>query len=92
MCQAYAAEAAYIRSGEDWATKKGFAAHRDNLPITENPYMSGYYKEAWDHGWNCRKEGIVPWSITSLFREKQEEKTGKSCYENPTIEQADALV
>lgn len=93
MCQAYEAERNFIIAGENWETRKGWIAHRDGKPITANPNYSGYYKEAWDHGWRCREEGIIPWAIEKLHREKVEKETGSYWNDRtPTKEQADALV
>lgn len=91
MCQAYEAEAASIRAGEAYETRKGWIAHRDGQPVTANPNFSGYYKEAWDHGWRCREEGIIPWSIVSRYRDKIEKETGKACYLEPSVQEADTL-
>jgi hypothetical protein len=92
MCQAYEGERASIVAGEEWSARSGYAAHRDGKPLTDNPHYSGYDQRAWDHGWKCREEGIVPWSIEKRFRNLREQETGKPSYEHPTIEEADQLV
>lgn len=94
MCQAYEAERAAICAVENWATKRGWAAHRDGIGLDKNPYWEhGYAHEAWIHGWRCRDAGTpIPWAIEREYRAKRERETGKYCYETPTVEQADELV
>jgi ribosome modulation factor len=94
MCQAYDAEAAFIRRMESRAAKQGYKAHRDGKASADNPYrMTDIYNyQAWAHGWSCRNTGVIPWAITSDYRDKRLAETGKHCWETPTREQADLLV
>jgi hypothetical protein len=93
MCQAYEAEANFIRSGEDRVTTRGYAAHRDGFLITDNPHPNGYYFEAWKDGWECREDNVIPWAIEKLYRANRKQETGQLwCFEKPTKEQADSLV
>ncbi len=69
MCQAYDAEWASITAGENQATIEGFGAARKGLPKSANPYikLSKYDREAWDHGWECWRYGILPWALEKYF-------------------------
>ncbi len=70
MCQAYEGERAAIVAGEDHATIKGFAAARNGMSQESNPYAwSKYDGKAWDLGWGCWQEGLLPWSLEKIYRE-----------------------
>jgi len=93
MCQAYEAERNFIIAGEERATIEGYRAHRDGKLLTDNPNFPGYDHKAWEHGWQCREEGIIPWGIVKRIREKVEAKNGSYWSAlMPTKEQADAIV
>ena len=65
MCQAYAAEKAAIITGEDYATIAGFTAARNGASQSSNPYgkLEEHGHDAWDHGWGCWHERILPWAL-----------------------------
>ncbi len=63
MCQSYENKRAGIVAGEDYAVIKGFAAAKTNKPKTDNPFSTSsfsYEKDAWEHGWYCWHERILP--------------------------------
>lgn len=70
MCQAYEGEFNYICSIEQYAARAGYIAHLKGEPFLANPHnkWSKYEREAWDHGWGCREEGIVPYGIEADIR------------------------
>ncbi|MBI4152395.1 hypothetical protein HY495_01680 [Candidatus Woesearchaeota archaeon] len=69
MCQAYEGERAGIVALEDRATIKGFAAARAGFSKSANPYYwSGLFTEAWDHGWGCWQEKLLPWALEQRYR------------------------
>ena len=69
MCQAYEAEYSFIVTYERINTTLGFFAAADGKPITTNPNpWDKYYKDAWDHGWRCFGERLLPWSIESRLK------------------------
>lgn len=94
MCQAYDAEAAWVNYAEERETCKGYAAHRDNLSLADNPNSNpnSTLSLAWVHGWGCRESGVVPWPIDKLYRKKRSEETGTDCWGCPSIAEADELV
>ena len=76
MCQAYAAEAAYINYTESRATIAGFFAAMEGKLRHENPHIDSpfekYQRDAWNHGWSCFQNNadgrrILPWTIESQF-------------------------
>lgn len=70
MCQAYDGERASIIAGENSAAIEGFAAARKGLPKSTNPFVKfglKYNLEAWDHGWGCWHEGILPWALERQY-------------------------
>ncbi|MDO8504283.1 MAG: hypothetical protein Q7S36_00320 [Candidatus Liptonbacteria bacterium] len=90
MCQAYDGEWASITASENFAVIKGFAAARKGLPKSANPHakFGKYDREAWDHGWDCFHERILPWALERHYHlqgripdaqkaRKQFELTGK---------------
>ena len=94
MCQAYAGEAAYIRSMENRASTEGYLAHHQAKELTANPYhhqYDGYAHKAWSHGWRCRDQGMVPWAIESAIQEKRREAFGNE-YAKVSTKLGDAFV
>lgn len=90
MCQAYEGERRFMQSMDDFVTRKGWAAHRNGLP---REYNNPLHADAFFHGYDCRADGdLIPWAITSEFRKRQEHQTGTTCRDEPTREQADAVV
>lgn len=91
MCQAYDAERAVILAKENLATLRGFAAARLARQKSENPYHQKgemYSFDAWNHGWNCWWERILPWALEKTYHSRGDyagaqqarfsfEKTGK---------------
>ncbi|MDP3999689.1 MAG: hypothetical protein Q8P76_03830 [bacterium] len=71
MCQAYAGEKALITWGEDCATIAGFAAASKGIPKSANPYnrFERYNRDAWDHGWACWHERILPWALEQQYHQ-----------------------
>lgn len=69
MCQAYEAEHNYIVQGEHRATTEGFRAAFHGELQTTNPYggFETYNRNAWDHGYRCYAEKILPWPIAKRF-------------------------
>lgn len=90
MCQAYAAEARVESWLEDGATIRGWIAHRDGMPRAANG--AGRHQKNWLHGYDCRKQKLVPWCIERQWREKRTEETGIANFETPTAQQADSIV
>lgn len=71
MCQAYEGERAAIVAGEEHAQIKGFAAARFGVSENSNPYTwCKYDKAAWDLGWGCWQEGLLPWALERQYRQK----------------------
>src|SRR3989344_6417478 len=69
MCQAYEGERAAIVALEDSATLKGFAAARNGVSKDSNPYdWSKSYRDAWNHGWGCWQESLLPWALEERYR------------------------
>jgi len=92
MCQGYEAERRGIVMSENLAAVAGFKAAQKGEPKSSNPYnhlhWNEYAREAWDNGWGCWHERILPWAIGGALRingdyagaQKAEtffEKTGK---------------
>ncbi|MEK7647144.1 MAG: hypothetical protein AAB378_02065 [Patescibacteria group bacterium] len=72
MCQGYEGEKKYIIAGENRASLRGFASAMESAPKSANPYTyDGYNKEAWDHGWGCWQEGILPYALDAEFSKKK---------------------
>jgi len=68
MCQAYEAERASIVAGENRATIEGFKAASEGKLESDNPFNWGKYdKEAWDHGWRCWHQKILPYALEGIF-------------------------
>lgn len=96
MCQQYEHERAFMVAMDSFVSMKGWAAHRDGKP---REYDNILHDEAFFHGYDCRatyftdgKNHVVPWAITKEFRDRQEHATGRRCYDEPTLEQADEIV
>jgi len=70
MCQAYEGERNSILSSENYACIKGFTAAKSSKPKTNNPYYSGYEYEAWNNGWECYQERILPWALERHYHAK----------------------
>jgi hypothetical protein len=69
MCQAYEAERAFVVSCEERQHRAGYLAHLQGEPITAMPpRMFCSEQEAWQHGWACREDGIIPWCIQRELR------------------------
>lgn len=77
MCEQFYREKSHIIYREHNASIEGFKAARDGKPKSRNPHDTYNYKnlrEAWENGYGCYQEGIIPWALESLYRDK----TGKS--------------
>jgi len=73
MCQAYENERAGIVASEHYATIKGFAAARQSKSKSDNPFNTPYFsyeKDAWNHGWNCWHERILPAALQKQYWNK----------------------
>lgn len=74
MCQAYDGEKALIAAGENHATIAGFTVASKGTLQSANPYsrFEQYNRNAWNHGWSCWHEGILPWAIERQYRDERE--------------------
>lgn len=73
MCQAYEREQHSIIASEERASIQGFTAAINKKTKTDNPYpLTGqmYEHDAWNHGWGCYQEGIIPWGLEKLYRQE----------------------
>lgn len=72
MCQAYDGEKALIAAGESHATIAGFTAARKGIPQSANPCgrFEQYNRNAWNHGWACWHEGILPWALERQYHDE----------------------
>ena len=75
MCQAYEAEYTSIVRGENRATIAGFKAAQNGEEKRRNPHSSkydGYNYDAWNHGFDCFKERLLPWAIERQYTDYKE--------------------
>ncbi|MBX4212188.1 hypothetical protein KW787_01885 [Candidatus Pacearchaeota archaeon] len=76
-CHVFEGERAMLVSIEQTLTIKGFAgAQAGTEKVAPQPecWTRGY-QEAWEHGWACYKERILPWAIQwRVYREKDKEQ------------------
>lgn len=60
-------EHSFIIRIENRATIHGFGAARSGKPKESNPFnnkpWSRYQREAWDHGWGCWHERLLPYAL-----------------------------
>jgi len=67
---------------EDGVTIRGFAAARNGVSKDANPYAwSKSYQNAWDHGWGCWQEKLLPWALEQQYRKMTDIPTSISARE-----------
>lgn len=70
--QAYEGERSFIVAGERYQERRGYEAHEQGKALAENPNYPGTYDfKAWEHGWECRAEGIVPLGVMEMRRKEE---------------------
>ncbi len=70
MCQAYDGERRFIVNSELRSAKEGFKAAYSGKSVEDNPHTLLWNKEAWDRGYSCFMDGIIPWGVERELREK----------------------
>lgn len=62
MCQAYEAEAAFMRSMDEFAAQAGFEDRLSGKPNSASG-RSCLSRDAYQHGWDCVGAGVLPWGV-----------------------------
>lgn len=72
MCQAF--------GDEHQSVRQGFKAAHEGKPNTDNPYSDGDKRKAWDHGWDCYYDGILPFAIEVEIRKTKDNVSDRIVY------------